>query len=178
MSSAIYPDRFYVNGWGQLGGHRTIWYMKLDALAVASFCKGGIYRGAAWVQSLILVCDVIKNVFFNRLRRRQNGCHFPDDIFKCFFLSENVWILLKISLKFSPRGPINNMSALGQIMAWRQPGNKPLSEPMVVGLLTHIWVTRPQWVKLWLDTVWTPILDNLMMNCHKLQLGQHCHNTF
>ena len=32
-------------------------------------------------------------------------------------------------------------------MAWRQPGNKPLSKPIVVGLLMHICVTRPQWVK-------------------------------
>ena len=34
-----------------------------------------------------------------------------------------------------------------QIMAWRRPGDKPLSEPMMVSLLTHICVTRPQWVK-------------------------------
>ena len=32
-------------------------------------------------------------------------------------------------------------------MAWRRPGDKPLSEPMVINLLTHICVTRPQWVK-------------------------------
>ena len=32
-------------------------------------------------------------------------------------------------------------------MAWRRPGDKPLSEPMMVISLTHICVTRPQWVK-------------------------------
>ena len=32
-------------------------------------------------------------------------------------------------------------------MAWRRPGDKPLSEPMLVSWLTHICVTRPQWVK-------------------------------
>ena len=32
-------------------------------------------------------------------------------------------------------------------MAWRRSGDKPLSEPMVVKLPTHICVTRPQWVK-------------------------------
>ena len=32
-------------------------------------------------------------------------------------------------------------------MGWRRSGNKPLSEPMMVSLLTHICVTRPQWVK-------------------------------
>ena len=41
---------------------------------------------------------------------------------------------------------INNIPSLVQIMAWRRPGNKPLSEPMMVSLLTHICVIRPQWV--------------------------------
>ena len=84
---------------------------------------------------------------FNTLRPRQDGRHFPDDIFKCIFLNENVWISIKISLKFVPKGPINNIPALFQIMASRRPGNNTLSEPMVVNLLTHICVTRPQWVK-------------------------------
>ena len=83
-------------------------------------------------------------VSINTLRRRQNGRHFPDDIFKCIFLNENVWISIKIPVKFVPKGPINNIPALFQIMAWRRPGDKPLSETMMVTLLTHICVTRPQ----------------------------------
>ena len=79
----------------------------------------------------------------NTLRPRQNGRHFADDIFKCIFLNENVWIPFKISLKFVPKGAINNIPALVQIMAWRRSGDKPLSEPMMVGLPTHICVTRP-----------------------------------
>ena len=82
----------------------------------------------------------------NTLRPRQNGRHFADDIFKCIFLNENVSIAIKISLKFVPKGPINNIPALVQIMAWRRPGDKPLSEPMMVSLPMHICVTRPQWV--------------------------------
>ena len=82
----------------------------------------------------------------NTLRPRQNGRHFADDIFKCIFLNENAGILLKISLKFVPKVRINNIPALVQIMAWRRPGDKPLSEPMMINLLTHICVTRPQWV--------------------------------
>ena len=81
----------------------------------------------------------------NSLRPRQNGRHFADDIFKCIFLNEIIWISIKIS--FVPKGQINNIPALIQIMAWRRPGDKPLSEPMMVSLLTHICVTRPQWVK-------------------------------
>ena len=82
----------------------------------------------------------------NSLRPRQNGRHFPD-IFKWIFLNENRWISIKISLKFVRKGLNNNIPALVLIMAWRRPGDKPLSEPMLVISLTHICVTRPQWVK-------------------------------
>ena len=67
----------------------------------------------------------------NTLRTRQNGRHFADDIFKRIFFNENVGISIKISLKFVPKGPINNIPALVQIMAWRRTGDKPLSEPMM-----------------------------------------------
>ena len=57
--------------------------------------------------------------------------------------------ILEFRLKihwFIPKGLINNIPALVLIMAWRRPGDKPLSEPMLVRSLTHICVTRPQWV--------------------------------
>ena len=91
-------------------------------------------------------------VCFNTLRPRQNGRHIPDDIFKCIFLNETIWITIKFSLKFVRKGPINNIPALVQIMAWRRPGDKPLSEPTLVSLLMYICVTRPQWVKEHFDT--------------------------
>ena len=84
---------------------------------------------------------------YKTLRPRQNGRHFPDDIFKCIFLNENVPISITVSPKFVPKGLINNIPALVQIMAWRRPGDKPLSEPLMVSLLTHMCFTRPQWVK-------------------------------
>ena len=76
------------------------------------------------------------------LRPRQNGRHFTDDIFKRIFMNENIWIPIKISLKFVHKGSIDNIPALVQIMAWRHPGDKPLSEPIMVNLPTHICVTR------------------------------------
>ena len=82
----------------------------------------------------------------NSLRPRQNGRRFADDTCKRIFFYENARISLKISLKFVPKVRINIIPALVQIMAWRRPGDKPLSEPMMVSLLTHICVTRPQWV--------------------------------
>ena len=41
-------------------------------------------------------------------------------------------------------------------MAWRWPGDKPLSEPMMASLLTPICITQPQWVKyvsIWWDYI-------------------------
>ena len=78
----------------------------------------------------------------NILRQRQNDRHFADNIFKCISLNENAWILHEISLKFAPNVRINNIPALFQIMAWRRPGDKPLPEPMMLILLTHIWTSK------------------------------------
>ena len=91
----------------------------------------------------------------NTLRPRQDERHFADDIFTCIFFNENCCILIKFSLKYAHKGPINNNPALVQIMAWRRSGDKPLSEPMMISLLTHICVTRPQWVK----HAWISIMD-------------------
>ena len=93
-------------------------------------------------------CIKVSRSGINTLRPRQNGCHLADDTFQRIFLNENVWISTKISLKFAPNVPFNNIPALVQIMAWRRPGDKPLSKPMVVRFPTHICVTRPQWVNI------------------------------
>ena len=94
---------------------------------------------------LLCVKPLPEPIMFNTLRPRQNGCHFADDSLKCIFLNENVCISIDISLKFVSKHPIN-ISALVQIMAWHRPGDKPLSEPMMVRLPMHICVTQPQWV--------------------------------
>ena len=86
---------------------------------------------------LHLFCCVIMNI--TPLRPRPNGRYFADDI-----LNEKV--SLKISLKIVPMVRISNIPALVQIMAWCRPGDKPLSESMMISLPTHICVNRPQWV--------------------------------
>ena len=91
-----------------------------------------IHMRACIVDSIKYVLMLAPHPCLNPLRPRQNGGHFPDDIIKCIFLNENVWISITNSLKFVPKGPINNIPALVQIMAWRRPGDKPLFEPMVV----------------------------------------------
>ena len=65
---------------------------------------------------------------------------------------------LKFHWNLLPRVPINNIPALVQIMAWRRPGDKPLSEAMMVRLLTHIWVARSQWV--------TPLVVNYFLESY------------
>ena len=61
----------------------------------------------------------------------QNGRHFAGEIFKSIFLNENVRIPIQFPLKFAPNGPIDNKSALVQVMACRLFGAKPLPEPML-----------------------------------------------
>ena len=83
----------------------------------------------------------------NTIRLRKNCHHFANDIFKCIFSNENIWILINISLKCVSRGLIDNIPSLVPIMAWHHiPGDTPLSEPMMFSLLTHICVSRPHWV--------------------------------
>ena len=95
------------------------------------------------------IWNSINDGVLNTLRQRQNGRHYTEESFSCLFLYENVWISIKtlnVTLNFVPTGPIYNIPAYGQIMAWCRPGDNPLSEPLMVRLPTHTCVTRPQWV--------------------------------
>ena len=57
---------------------------------------------------------------------------------------------LRFHWRFFPKRPINNIPEMVQIMTWRRTRDKPLSEPMMVSLLTHICVTLSHWVN-WLS---------------------------
>ena len=92
-------------------------------------------------------------IHFNTLRLRQNGRHFGDDTFKHIFSNETVIISIKMSLKFVPKGPMSNIPALVQIMAWRL--------PMMVSLLAHICATLPQWVN-------DGFIVNFLWNCPQM----------
>ena len=95
----------------------------------------------AWIINYIhcLVWDVITHpcmtstwfISVNSSRPGQNGYRFADDIFRCIFVNEKFCILIKISLKFIPKGPIDNNPELVYIMAWRRIGDMLLSEPML-----------------------------------------------
>ena len=77
------------------------------------------------------------------LETKTNVRRFADDVFKCIFLNENGWILIKISLKCVPKGPINNIPAFVQIMAWC---HHHLNQ-WWPSSMTYICITWPQWVK-------------------------------
>ena len=125
---------------------RSVVYHPVETLRKSN--KGDADTGASIVNCTFIFhrrnAFVFRRCYLNTLRPRQNGRHFTDNIFKCIFLNKSVCILIKISLKFVPKGPIDNIPALVQIMAWRRPGDKPLSEPMIVRVSSHICVTRPQ----------------------------------
>ena len=65
-----------------------------------------------------------------------------DDTFKCIFLNENDIILLQISLKFVPKGLIDNDSTLGEIKAMSRKSEKPLPEPMPTQFTDRTFGTR------------------------------------
>ena len=71
-----------------------------------------------------LCIPVIILCLLTHLPPGENGRHFPDDIFKCIFMNVKVCIRIRISLKFVPKGTIDNILALVQIMAWRRSVNK------------------------------------------------------
>ena len=78
----------------------------------------------------------------------QNGCHFlhvsvthlPLDKMaaisqtttsSAFSLIQICDFFIQISLKFVPKGLIENRTALVQVMAWRRAGDRPLLKPML-----------------------------------------------
>ena len=68
----------------------------------------------------------------NTLKSRHIGSLFPDDISKCIFLNENVWISIKMSLKFGPKGPKWQCSDNGLAPA------EPLCELIPLGPFTNM----------------------------------------
>ena len=93
--------------WGCGGGKVTLTSLEVEG-------RQGVLVWLANFPCTTLTINVFSMslTWLNTLRPRQNGRHFADDIFKCIFLIENVWIPIKSSLKFVPRGPIHNIPAL------------------------------------------------------------------
>ena len=83
----------------------------------------------------------------NHLPLNTMAAILADDIFKWIFMNEKFCILISISLKFVPKGPIENKSALVQVMVWRRIGDKPLPEPKLTQITdAYMRHYRGRWV--------------------------------
>ena len=119
------------------------WYLKADVPAVMVVEAASIVLGP--IQHEHHYKPILPSTNLTHWGRDKMAAISQTTLSNDFFRMKNVWIFIKISMKFVPKAPINNITSLVQIMACRRPGDKPLSEPMMVSLLTHICVTRPQW---------------------------------
>ena len=126
--------RNFTNSLFRFGNTSVFFYVQFSAMHITSH----------YIESFF--CELWGHMALTHWGRDKMAAISQTTFWKRIFLNENVWILIKIALKFVPRGPINNISSLVEIMAWHRPGDKPLSESMMVSLLMHICVTQPQWV--------------------------------
>ena len=85
------------------------WFILAIQLFKIHVGLANLYHLYNWMKSTDT--DAYQPDELNSLRPRQNRRYNADDIFKCIFLKENVWIPTTISLKFVPKGPISNIPA-------------------------------------------------------------------
>ena len=90
-------------------------------------------------------------------RPEQNGCHSANNIYKCISMKEMFCIFNLNSLKFLPKGLIDNKSSLFQVTSWCRGaiigyliptclGNNELPDPYMFGQQwvtwsLHVWAT-------------------------------------
>ena len=67
----------------------------------------------SWYQRYFYLClGLLNSIYFTAKLSSHWGRDKMDDIWNHIFFNENVWIAIKISLKFVPKGPVNNVPAL------------------------------------------------------------------
>ena len=125
LLSFYIPHHFLWSGWHNLK-------LRLRSYKILQHFKWYMWNDK--YQSEITIADKLihqlnflpaTSKYINTLR--QNGCQLPGNIFECIFLNDKISVLIKISLKFAPKGLISNIPALVQIMAWCRPGNTYLN---------------------------------------------------
>ena len=143
--------RLWRNMCGPLSNLVELWYIVLRIMMMMMMMM-------KWIMEELLLDDIkvcLRHFYSDRNQHLTHLTHWGRDkmdaisqttLWSAFSWMKNVWIPIEISLKFVPKGPIDNIPALVQTMAWRRPGDKPLSEPVMGRLPAHICVTRPQWV--------------------------------
>ena len=127
-------------------GNSGKYQIKHQCFALLTLCQviplwhGGLIRSIRlyglrcyhWLLYCKSMCRQYCFKLVNRLRPRQNGRHFPNDIFKWILLNENVWILITISLNFVSLGVNQQYSSIGsdkclaptrrQVIIWTNDG--------------------------------------------------------
>ena len=75
-------------------GHWSTHYGKINTfrwwLSPAAIFLQQIKGSTIWKIDMYVINPWTQNTHFNTLRPRQNGRHFPDAVFRCIFLNENV----------------------------------------------------------------------------------------
>ena len=64
---------------------------------------------------LLRLLNLIPTHLVNVCHPGQHGCHFADTIFRCIFMNEKFCIAVQTSLKFVPKGLLDNNPALIQV---------------------------------------------------------------
>ena len=105
----------------------------------------------------IKIC--VQSLLFNALRPRPDRRHIPHDIFRCIFLNEYVWISIKISLKFVPEGPINNIPHWFRYWLGADEATSHYLDQCCSSLLTQVCVTRPQCIE-WVVALYVMTTSN------------------
>ena len=127
--------------------HLFIYVLIPLAVLVSAVNKGSLMDEFAWIRSLLTHWGRYKMATISQTT-----------ILNAFSRIKMLGLRL---LKFVSKGRINNIPSLVQIMAWRRPGDKPLSEHMMVRLPTHTCVARPQWVNFISSHWWQLLCANL-----------------
>ena len=102
--------------WGESVGDMWIGFTKCQSMRKKFPCHGV-------VMSIRNTLDIVNSL--------TDGRHFAYNIFKGIFMNEKYFNLIRISPNFVPKDPIDNKSALVQVITLRRTGDKPLPEPFV-----------------------------------------------
>ena len=117
-----------------------------------------------YLKCSITVCPCILPRWLNTLRPRQYGRYYTDDIFKWIFLRRMYGFRLKFHWNLILVAAIHIFPA--QAMLWCRLGDKPLSELMMVRLLTHICIAQPQWVKYMYTHTYAYKCEHISIHAH------------
>ena len=112
---------------------------------------GGWYlstqRAFMYQQSLYIT--LLRGYFHVRLHSSlhgQSGCHFVDDIFRCIFVNETFFILIKISLKSVLKGQLATTQHWFRLWLGSEQAASHYLNQCWPQSLTHICGTRGRWV--------------------------------